>query len=131
MMLLAQPDTGALVEFTWEPLFEDYGIPLAVMGMLVVFVALVLLVIFLTILPRVLEWVPAKSPRRAACLPAVAEDELSEETLVVIAAAVAATTGQPHRVIRIRGLTPEDLGWSLEGRLQHHQSHSIPHRNRR
>ena len=43
----------------------------------------------------------------------------------MIAAAVAETIRQPHRIVRIRGLTAEDLDWSLEGRMQHHQSHRI------
>ena len=53
-MLLAQQDDRPLIEFTLAPLFEDYGIPLAVMGIFVVFMALVLVVVFITLLPRVL-----------------------------------------------------------------------------
>jgi hypothetical protein len=53
--------------------------------------------------------------------------DLPEELVVVIAAAVAESLGPAHRIVRIRGLMPEDLGWQLEGRLQHHASHH-PHR---
>lgn len=53
--------------------------------------------------------------------------DLPDELVVVIAAAVAETLGPAHRIVRIRGLMPEDLGWQLEGRLHHHASHH-PHR---
>jgi sodium pump decarboxylase gamma subunit len=125
-MLLAQEDSPLLIRFTLAPLLEDYGVPLAVMGVLVVFLALVLVVIFITLLPRVL---PHAEP--ATSLDPTAEEELSEETLAVITAAVAATLDKPQRIVRIRGLTPADLGWSMEGRMQHHQSHTIPQRARR
>src|SRR5690242_18053791 len=49
--------------------------------------------------------------------------DLPEELVVVIAATVAESLGPAHRVVRIRGLMPEDLLWQLEGRLQHHASH--------
>ena len=110
-MLLAQQDSRPLIEFTLAPLFEDYGIPLAVMGILVVFVALVLIVLFITLLPAVFG--SAFRRRRGSRPPRCRrsrEDELPEETLVVIAAAVAETIRQPHRIVRIRGLTPADLG---------------------
>ena len=124
--LLAQQGSGEF-RLSFEPLFEDHGLALAVMGILVVFLALTLLVVFITLLPRLLERTLARESQTTA--PADPEitlkDELPEETLVVIAAAVAETIRQPHRIVRIRGLTPEDLGWSLEGRLQHHASHRL------
>lgn len=130
-MLFSQQDSRPLIEFTLAPLFEDYGIPLAVMGILVVFMALVLVVIFITLLPRLLAPFSTKNDEQPATLPASAEEELSEETLVVIAAAVAETISKPHRVVKIRGLTPDDLGWSHEGRTRHHQSHRIRPRDQR
>jgi Na+-transporting methylmalonyl-CoA/oxaloacetate decarboxylase gamma subunit len=62
--------------------------------------------------------------------PASKEVELSEEVVAIITAAVAEALEARHRIVHIRGLTPEDLGWSLEGRLQHHASHIAPHRHR-
>lgn len=53
--------------------------------------------------------------------------DLPEELVVVIAAAVAEVLGPAQRIVQIRGLMPEDLGWQLEGRLHHHASHR-PHR---
>lgn len=49
--------------------------------------------------------------------------DLPDELVVVLAAAVAEALGPAHRIVRIRGLMPEDLGWQLEGRMQHHASH--------
>ena len=130
-MFLAQQDERPLIEFTLAPLSEDYGIPLAVMGIMVVFLALVLVVVFITLLPRVLAPSLGKTSEAAAPVLASGEDELPEEILVVIAAAVAQAIDRPHRVVQIRGLTPAELGWSLEGRMQHHHSHRIQPRARR
>lgn len=129
-MLIAQQDSRPLIEFTLAPLFQDHGIPLAVMGVLVVFSALVLIVVVIKLLPRVF----GEARPTAAATPAdllAGTDQLSSETLVVIAAAVAETIRQPHRIVRIRGLTAQDLDWSLGGRMQHHRSHNLPHRDRR
>jgi Na+-transporting methylmalonyl-CoA/oxaloacetate decarboxylase gamma subunit len=123
-MLLAQQNARPLIDFTLSPLFEDYGIPLAVMGVLVVFVALVLIGLFIILLPKVFGGPPAAASE-ATVASLFAPDELPEETLVVIAAAVAETMRQPQRIVRIRGLTSEDLDWTLGGRMQHHRSHKI------
>ncbi len=127
-MFLAQQSKRPLIEFSLEPLFQDSGIPLAIMGVLVVFSALVLMVAFITMLPRVLTLFSAEESEAAASFLDVSEDELPEQILVVIAAAVAQAFDRPHRIVRIPGLSPGDLGWSLEGRMQHHQSHKIQHR---
>lgn len=125
MMILAEQG------ITTAPWFEEHGIPLAVMGIVVVFMALAILVVFVTLLPRMLELGSARKLEELPIPELDVEDEFSEETLVVIAAAVAETIRQPHRIIQIRGLTPSDLGWSLEGRTQHHQSHRVHHRGNR
>lgn len=129
-MLLAQLNNPSLSDFSFAPLLEDTGIPVAVMGILVVFSALVLVVIFISVLPRVLAFFSALDTQEAARLAVPEEDELPEQILVVIAAAVAQAFDRPHRIVRIRGLTSADLGWSLEGRMQHHQSHRIQPRAR-
>lgn len=56
-----------------------------------------------------------------------APDEIPEEIVAAIVAAVAVTVATPHRVVRIRGLTPEQLGWLWGGRIQHHTSHRPHH----
>lgn len=126
-MLLAQQDSRHLIDLTFAPLFEDHGIPLAVMGICVVFMALILIAVLITLLPRLLE----SASSAVEAIEPLTEEEIDRETLVVIAAAVAETIRQPHRVVRIRGLTSADLDWSLEGRLQHHQSHRIQPRDPR
>ena len=129
-MLLAQQDSRPLIEFTLAPLLQDHGLPLAVMGVLVVFSALVLIAVFIKLLPYVFGEDRRLRPAASAGL-AAGHDGLSEEMLVVIAAAVAETIRQPHRIVHVRGLTTEDLEWSLGGRMQHHLSHNLPRRDRR
>ncbi len=135
MLLLAQATDGSAFQFTLRPLLEDHGIPLAVMGILVVFGVLVLVIAFISLLPRTMEVLSRGFPEKQEHQPAAAkqpkgEDELPEEMLVVIAAAVAEVMTTPHRIVRIRGLTPEDHGWSFKGRIQHHSSHKIQRRDR-
>lgn len=114
---------------TFQPLFEDEGIPLAVMGMLVVFAALVFVSVFIALLPRmtdaVTRWIPEERP--AAKSKKVAGDALSDETIVVIAAAVMEVVEHPHRIVHIDHGVPASGSWGIEGRRQHHASHS-PHR---
>ncbi|KAA1262353.1 Oxaloacetate decarboxylase, gamma chain [Rubripirellula obstinata] len=47
-------------EISLEPLFHESGIPLAIMGMLVVFVALTILVLVISALPRVIAFAERK-----------------------------------------------------------------------
>ncbi len=87
--------TRPLIEFTLGPLLEDHGIPLAVMGILVVFLALVLVVVFhfrasATCAGSDFAEDPPEQPNDSG---RSMEDELPEETLVVIAAAVAEVVG--------------------------------------
>ena len=116
-MPLAQ-DSRPLVDFTLAPLWTDQGLPLAVIGILVVFSVLMLIATFIQLLPRCTAWLIREPELTPTEMPA--SDELPRETVVVIAAAVAEVLSTPHRIVRIRGLTPADLGWSLEGRIQVH-----------
>ena len=140
MLLLAQEESRPLFEFTVAPLWSENGVPLAVMGILVVFSALLLVAVCIAVLPRALNrLLPASKPGAVADPsqqvgstppPVVADDELPEETLVVIAAAVAAALDRPHRIVRIRGWGPSEQAWSVGGRLKHHHSHRIQPRDR-
>ena len=130
-MLLAQQLSERLNEFSLAPLWEEKGIALAMMGIFVVFMALVLIVVFITVLPRLLAPYTTTGQEAEATVPVVAEEEIPDEILVVIAAAVAEAIDRPHRVVRIRGMTPGEIGWSLEGRMQHHHSHKTQQRGRR
>ena len=124
MVPLALQGGPSFSGFQVQPLFEDYGIPLALMGIFVVFMALLLVSVFISILPRIVARMngrPRKDETRRA--PAKSKDELPEELVVVIAAAVAEAISEPHRIIHTRELSPQDLAWSLEGRREHHTSH--------
>ncbi len=123
-----------LAEITLKPLWEEHGIALAVMGMLVVFSALVLVVTFITLLPHLMSALdrlhpePGKSQSTSQPREKPAESDLPEEIIVVIAAAVAESISTPHRIIHTRQLAPAEHGWPLEGRMQQHTSHAGIHR---
>ncbi len=129
MLLLAQEESKRLFEFSLAPLTEERGIPLAIMGIFVVFSALVLIVVFITVLPRLVAPFIKPEPVAEAVSPVVGDDGLPEEILVVIAAAVAEALDRPHRIVKIRGLGTGEYAWSLEGRMKHHMSHRIQHRD--
>ena len=65
-MPLAQEPSGPIIEFSVAPLFEDHGLALALMGVFVVFIALSLVVAFITILPRVVTRISSKAGPMAA-----------------------------------------------------------------
>lgn len=77
--------------------------------------------------------VPTRHSPQQTDLPTEVEgfEELNDELLAVIGAAVAEAIDGPHRVIHIGGLVAEDQAWSQEGRFQHHTSHTILHRDSR
>ncbi|MCG8451243.1 MAG: OadG family protein [Pirellulales bacterium] len=128
------PSLLALID--WQPLWEDKGLPLALMGLLVVFAALILVCVFIATLPKMMSFLDRFFPEtREAAHAAEAQrtttDEIPEATLAVIAAVVADTVGVRHRIVRTRQLSSEDLSWTLEGRLQHHASHRLQPRDPR
>ncbi|MCA9268137.1 MAG: OadG family protein [Planctomycetales bacterium] len=119
-----------LAQISLAPLWEDYGVPLAIMGMLVVFLVLALVVTFITVLPRLIalldHW-PSHAARQAAAPKTAGADanELPEEIVAVIAAAAAVVVDQPHRVVHIREAAQDEHGWAQAGRMQLHTSHQI------
>ena len=125
-----------LAQLDWQPLFEDHGIPLAIMGFVVVFAALILVRIFIGTLPRIMavldRYYPEQHDGHHAHAPSKSDpDEIPSEIVAVIAAVVADMVKEPHRIVHTRELTSEDLSWTLEGRLQHHTSHTISPRQPR
>lgn len=132
MIVLAQlPWIVAIdIKMSFEPLFHDKGIPLALMGMFIVFMALLFVISFISSLPRIMGMIESFSPsgEHAPAPPPVApqESESPEELIAVIAAAVAATLDQPHRIIRTREITAQEMAWPQQGRLQIQASHK-PH----
>jgi hypothetical protein len=89
---------------------------------------LALVIAFISLLPKIFG---AASASVAPPVEQAAVDPSGgtpDETVAVIAAAVAATLDRPHRIVKIRGVSHSEMGWSLEGRMQHHQSHNIQQR---
>src|SRR6056297_168326 len=129
-------------ELTWDPLMHETGIPLAIMGMAVVFMALSILVLVITALPLVIGWAESKgtggdanakplpNPVPAAATPPTESIALSSsdtsgdvsgtdaglppELIAVITAAVEFELGPVH-IVRMRPLTASELAWTLEG----------------
>lgn len=125
-----------LAQINWDPLFEDTGLPLAVMGLTVVFAGLILVRVFIGTLPRLMNYLehffPETHEHHHAAAPAKASsDEIPEETLAVIAAVVADVVGVEHRIVHTRPLKGDEQSYALEGRLQHHASHRIQPQNPR
>jgi glutaconyl-CoA/methylmalonyl-CoA decarboxylase subunit delta len=114
------PTTTLAIGLPANPTMLDL-VEFSLAGMLVVLLSLTLLAVCCTVIGFLLRRL---TPSPLTSRPAfVTESDMPEETVAVIAAAVAAAICAPHRIVQIRGLTPEDLSWSLEGRLQHHASH--------
>jgi sodium pump decarboxylase gamma subunit len=125
----------------FDPLFHETGIPLAVMGMTVVFLTLIILVVIISAMPKLMavldgisaeKTVSAKSQNTAVKPTPASRDggDLPPELIAVLAAAASEMESGPVRIVRIRPLTPSELAWTLEGRLRHHASHQLQPRNR-
>ncbi len=126
-------ESGAIVQFgqfSLDPLWKDIGIPLAMMGVVVVFVALGMVIVLINTLPRVLERLnlidSAQTPSGLVeSLSVSTDDEIPPETLVVIAAAVEEMMRHPYRIVRIKGMSANNMGWVMAARMQHHHSHKM------
>ncbi len=134
---------GEVSSSRFAPLFEETGIPLAIMGMLVVFLALTVLILIISAFPFAMglldRWLPvshhhagkAKSKSKPITNETVAHDgEIPPHILAIIAAAVFEMEEGPVRIVRTRQLTTSELAWTLEGRIRHHASHRLQTRNR-
>lgn len=128
-------------ELSLDPFRDDTGLSLALMALMVVLAALMLVRIFMGNMPRLMavgescfpktEEAPSKSASftfASAAAPAAekaraaASEELPEHVVAIMAAVVADTVGKNHRILRTRVLGPEELSWSMHGRLQNHIS---------
>lgn len=98
----------------WE-LLEFLGI-----GIAMVLLALSFLAASVGGLARVIAWT-AHRPARASH----SSEELPPQLIAVLAAAIAVALDEPHRILHIRPVAPEDNQWSLEGRIRHHVSHQV------
>jgi Na+-transporting methylmalonyl-CoA/oxaloacetate decarboxylase gamma subunit len=125
---------SCFAQLDWKPLFEEQGIPLAAMGLVVVFSALFFVRVFIALLPRLMVVLDRYYPEHEEhpqdfTQSAMVDNAIPGEILAVIAAAVAHTIRRPHRIVHTRDLMPADLSWTREGRQIHHTSHHTQHRN--
>lgn len=135
LLILAVDDAAESSAFSLDPLYQDTGLPLAAMGLLVVFAALILVRVFIGTLPRLMAilehfFPEAEHPAHAAPAPEEASDEIPEHVVAIIAAVVTDMVGVRHRILRTRQLQSDDMSWALEGRLQHHASHRLQPKDR-
>jgi hypothetical protein len=110
-----------------QPLFGNFWIAL-----LLVLASIALLMVAIALTGH---WLAATHPDRPLEAPAPASvsapDELSPETLAIIAAAVNAVAGARAQVTSVTLVTPPPsvealmLQWSLEGRRQIYSSHKV------
>ncbi|MEO2045440.1 MAG: OadG family transporter subunit, partial [Pirellulales bacterium] len=107
-----------LGKIDWQPLFEDHGISLALMGFVVVFAALLTVRVFIGLLPRIIAVLDHYYPEQEKAYPSPARQEarsegLPDEIVAVIAATVAVIVRVPHRIVRTRELSSENMSWPL------------------
>jgi len=105
-----------------------FGLVLAAIGMGVVFLALLLLNLFIQLMGWIEGSVQGLAKRRGsreAVPPSVPDTipELSEEEIAVIAAAAEQAIAEPVRIHRIRLVSEEEGVWSRIGRLDIMRSH--------
>ncbi len=101
------------------------GLELMITGMSVVFLALLMLVVVVTLFKRLGETQPAKQAEPAAATqpvpptpPAPPTGGIPPHLIVVLAAAAHEMLGQPVRVTRVRYRQLEaDAGWARQGRI--------------
>jgi hypothetical protein len=121
-----------------DPLIE--AIELALVGLSIVFVALLAIMGMLTLLRLVppdptveVQLSPKPKPAAAAVglqEPAEDDDEISPQVLTVISAAVCAALGPGARVRRVRIASPQQHEpWAEIGRKEIHSSHRLPRRH--
>ena len=102
----------------------------ALTGFAVVLISLTLLFVFCSLMGVLFRAIAARGASVPRAKVAQADGDMTAEQVAVIAAAVATVLDKPHRIVHIRGLTPEDLEWTLEGRFLHHTSHNPARRGR-
>jgi hypothetical protein len=108
----------------WVTTLWMYGLAIAVSMGVAVIIKLIVLAL------GTLEKKPALAPA-ASARPAVAAEiaGVPAEHVAAIAAAIYAIIGE-HRILHIQDAHRHD-GWTAEGRLAHHHSHTLDHHPRR
>jgi lysylphosphatidylglycerol synthetase-like protein (DUF2156 family) len=108
----------------WVTTLWMYGLAIVVSMGVAVIIKLIVVAL------GALEKKPAVAPAAATPQPAVAAVEgVPAGHVAAIAAAIYAVIGQ-HRILHIHDAHRHD-GWTAEGRLAHHHSHTLDHHPRR
>lgn len=118
--------TMIVAALSMEPTLREL-LQFALSGLFVVLVALSALAFTCAGVGRLLKLFERPAP--VVRMPTSTSDEVADEVVAVIAAAVSTMLDRPHRIVHVRGLTPEDAAWALEGRRQLHSSHTFSHRD--
>jgi sodium pump decarboxylase gamma subunit len=117
-----------------EDLHIDEGFELMVVGMGVVFTALVLIMILMIIIRAVVKMAnkpktaPALQPAPAASAstPAQSDDSgMDPQIAVLLTAAVAAVVKRPFRIRQVAQINRNTNAWAEHGRSVHHRSHRV------
>lgn len=126
------PFLALLAEVTELELMD--GISLMVVGMGVVFFALITLWALLGLLgfrraeapkPAVAPQPAAPAPAPAASAAPASQDEITPEIYAMITAAVVAVAGRRARIQRVRFVRQADESWAIHGRQAIQASHRI------
>ncbi len=71
--------------FSWTNVQEDNGIAIAIVGMVIVFLALTLISLFIAVLPNLLKTLEPILPQSSHSVPSLAESTPVDEEMVVAA----------------------------------------------
>ncbi len=115
--------------FTWTEMGQDLeeGLGLMVVGMSIVFIALVIIGLMIKVTTWLLRQ-PVEAEAEAAETPEAAlpaaevETGMGPELIAVLTAAATAALNRPVRVHRVRHLSPQDIqGWVYSARAGAHR----------
>jgi Na+-transporting methylmalonyl-CoA/oxaloacetate decarboxylase gamma subunit len=105
---------------------ETEALLLALVGMSVVFLALVTIGVFIYLLGRVFVNRPSAAPAAAMSAAPLGAGQLDARTIAVISAAAFAAVGRPVRVQRITFINRNTISaWAERGRVSIHGSHNV------
>lgn len=123
LLLLARAEPDSLAQA-----LEEGGM-LAIVGMGVVFFALILLNLLLSVLNKMQVRQQLLAQAQAPAIPPVAttaHDEIEPEVLAVLTAAVIAAIGRPARIRSVRMIQrDESSAWADRGRARLQASHTL------
>jgi len=109
------------------PEWLSYGLGFAAIGILIVFIALIIVSISVAVIKRVDDnWQHREKKQKETAM--TKEPSIDSTTLVLLSAAAATMISGRFHIRKIRRLLPRDARsgpWSLEGRVILHGSHVV------